>query len=221
MRSDFINKREIYRRRTPPGSTGGTFTEYELILLPKFDTFIYHQTANVPSGSEDWNLRWQDVLAGGANPNTSQEIPVGLLNPWNDGGPPSGGPGGGFGFEAAPRTPTRTVMLFDLSQIPAGAFILDSQLKLTVSSKAYWDSPIQPFTYEDPGTVVYGIESEQALQDLQKTDTENAEQSDNLPSTGIPSGTQISEVPPIVEIPQQEDSPAVATNWLLFYSSIA
>lgn len=145
MRSDFINKRDIYSKRRSLGETGGTFTEYELILLPKFDTFIYHQTAAEPTTGEDWNIRWATVLTDGQFPETSQEIPVGLLNPWNDGGPPSGP----FQIAAAPRTPTRTVMAFDLSQIPAGAFILDSQLKMTVSSKGNWgESPAGPNVVE-------------------------------------------------------------------------
>jgi hypothetical protein len=218
MRSDFINKREIYQRRRQIGETGGTTTEYELILLPKFDTFIYHQTATAPTSGENWNLRWGTLLTGGGNPNASQEIPIGLLNPWNDGGPPSGQ----FSIAAAPRTPTRMVMAFDLSQIPAGAFILDSRLNMTVSSKAYWNSSTQPLTDENINSdIVYGTESDGALQDLLKTDVENASVSQELPSTPIPSVSTTSEAPAVVETFLEEDSPTVTNNWLLFYSSIA
>lgn len=139
MRSDFINKRNINGRRRSLGETGETYTEYEMIVLPKFDTFIFHQPPLSPTSSENWNQRWNGVLQGAANPETSQEIPIGLLNPWNDGGPPSGP----LAITVAPRTPTRSIVSFDLSAVPTSANITDARLNLTVSSKTYWDESNQ------------------------------------------------------------------------------
>jgi hypothetical protein len=127
MRSDFINKRDVYRRRnvTNPPQT----RDCNLIVLPTFDTFIFHNPTT--QGSD----RWDELSQG--TPNTSTSLIVGLLNPLNDANdqPPSGS----FSTPVAPRTPTRTILAYGLTGLPANASIISATLNLTVNGTRAWD----------------------------------------------------------------------------------
>jgi hypothetical protein len=131
MRSDFINKRFISNKRLLSQTN---FIDTEIIVIPEFDTFYYH---NPPSASVD---KWAEteVLPNGGNLEEATQIPIGLLNPWNDGADMEN-EGGAFSPIYPVRTPTRTAMAFNLSSLPANAQITDAKLKLTVSSKRDWD----------------------------------------------------------------------------------
>lgn len=135
MRSDFINKRNLDRRRTTPPSQP-TLVDREIILIPTFDTFIWH--SSVPG-----NDRWGDSIQV-FNQNEakfSPQLPIGLLNPWNDhNDQPSGllPPGGPPTSTLAVRTPTRIVMGFDMTGVPTAANITEATLSLTVSSSENW-----------------------------------------------------------------------------------
>jgi len=132
MRSDFINKRFISNKRLISQTN---FTDTEIIVIPEFDTFYYH---NPPSAFGD--DRWAEtiVLPNSGNLEEATQIPIGLLNPWNDGADMEN-EGGAFFPIYQVRTPTRTAMAFNLSSLPANAQITDAKLKLTVSSKRDWD----------------------------------------------------------------------------------
>lgn len=132
MRSDFINSREGIDRRNlryflgnSAGSTT-TITDKELILVPSFNTFIWNNPAGT-SGSDRWDT------IGGQNPKGATELPIGLLNPWNDGDdvtintPPF-----------APRTPTRSILGFNLSGLSADVNILSADLTMKVVKNQEW-----------------------------------------------------------------------------------
>lgn len=128
MRSDFINKRELQRRRL---TAAQNFVEGEIIIIPEFDTFYWHN----PLGAAD--ARWEFI--GNAN-ELASEVPVGLLNPWNDGEDIPPDTSGEFGTtNIANRSPTRAAMAFNLSSLPANAQIIDAKLNLTVANKRDWD----------------------------------------------------------------------------------
>jgi hypothetical protein len=101
------------------------------MLLPSFDTFIFHKPTGACGGD-----RW-DFLPNGNNPNISQEIPIGLFNPWNDGGDAPNG------STQAPRTPTRAVLAFDMRNLTPNANILSADLVLTVGRSNNWTSDAQ------------------------------------------------------------------------------
>ena len=129
MRSDFINKRDYGRRRTGGGTPPQT-VESEIIVIPEFDTFIYHDAS--PSANDKFG--GTGIING---PNDTQ-VPVGLLNPWNDG--EDMGPDTGSFTQTYPvRTPIRAVMAFNLSSLPAGCQVIDAILNLTVANKRNWD----------------------------------------------------------------------------------
>lgn len=142
MRSDFINKRQPLDRRNvrflsgSSGETGPQTIEKEIFLLPTFDTFIFHNPIGSPGGDR-WN-----VLTSGLLPDQSTQIPIGYLNPWNDGSMVAANQ------LIAPRTPTRGVFSYDLSQVPAGANILSASMNLSISSSEYI-SPLLEFLYTD------------------------------------------------------------------------
>jgi len=127
MRSDFINKRFISNKRLLSQTQ---FVDTEIIVIPEFDTFYYH---NPPSAFVD---KWGGIISG--NFEEATQIPIGLLNPWND-GDDAPAEGGMLGASIPVRTPTRTAMAFNLSSLPANANITDAKLILTVSSKRDWD----------------------------------------------------------------------------------
>lgn len=135
MRSDFVNKRDYGRRRSGGGTTPPQTIQGELIVIPEFDTFFYHKTP--VSGTPD--DRWGTILDGvGA---LAKQIPIGLLNPWNDGSDaPSDAVGGvpGVGAVISVRTPTRTAIAYNLSALPINAQILDAKLNLTVAASRDW-----------------------------------------------------------------------------------
>lgn len=130
MSNDFINRRRWDdRRRSRQQPT--TPTVKELILLPSFDTFIFY----APIGNQG-NDRWAAVAGLGATPNTAQQVPVGLMNIWDDrNDQPTGG-----GQQVAPavRTPTRGVFGYNLSGISAGSNILSANLNLTIANSRDW-----------------------------------------------------------------------------------
>jgi hypothetical protein len=135
--NDFIDRRRLDdRRRRRPGTNQRV--SGELILIPDFDTFILHNPNDNPS-------RWN--LLPNAEPNffppyTSFELPIGLMNPWNHADNPNYPPddGGPFGTLIPTRTPTRTVMGFNLSGVPTAASIIDAKLMLTVAGNNEWDN---------------------------------------------------------------------------------
>jgi hypothetical protein len=132
MRSDFINKRFISNKRLLSQTN---FTDTEIIVIPEFDTFYYH---NPPSAFGDDRWAGTVVLPNSGNLEEATQIPIGLLNPWNDGADMQG-EFGGLSTVYQVRTPTRTAMAFNLSSLPPNAQITDAKLKLTVSSKRDWD----------------------------------------------------------------------------------
>lgn len=136
MSNDFRNRDEVDRRRsrTIAGGSGGTdSTLKELILLPNFDTFIFSPATTGSCGAD----RWTSINTTFTTPNTSTLLPIGLLNPWNDGA--TGGP---TNTTQAVRTPTRIVMGFDLTALPANANILAADLQMTVAGSSYWTAPL-------------------------------------------------------------------------------
>jgi len=133
MSNDFINRRRWDdRRRSRQQPT--TPTVNELILLPSFDTFIFH----APIGNQG-NDRWVAVTGIGATPNTAQQIPVGLMNLWDDRNEQP--TGGGQTITPAVRTPTRAVLGYNLSAMPIGSNILSASLNLTVANSREWFTP--------------------------------------------------------------------------------
>lgn len=131
MSNDFINWRE-YDRRRRSGSGTSTPVSKELILLPTFDTYFFHQPLNIPGGDR-WN-----AINPRPSPDVSTQLIVGLLNPWNDGiNIPGGGP---FDALVAPRTPTRSVLSYDLTQLPTGVNVQSANLNLTVAGNSFWNA---------------------------------------------------------------------------------
>jgi hypothetical protein len=76
--NDFIDRRRLDdRRRRRPGTNQRV--SGELILIPDFDTFILHNPNDNP---DRWNLLpYND--ANFPSPPNSQQLPIGLMNPWN------------------------------------------------------------------------------------------------------------------------------------------
>jgi hypothetical protein len=148
MSNDFINRRFYDRRRTASGGGGGTeFVEKELILLPTYDTFIYAGDSTFYPGT---NERWTGVLPINQSASAGQTLAVGLVNPWLDANdfdpappPPGGGQGGGGGTVIVARTPTRTFLQYDLSEITSGSVIMSALLNLTTAGSSYWNAPSQ------------------------------------------------------------------------------
>ena len=139
MSNDFINRRFDDNRRRRSGPSPQT-VQGEVIRIADFDTFIWHIPANL--GSDRWS-----ALPNAAPPSTSasssSQIPVGLLNPWNNstatGFPPDSGQ---LAAAIAPRTPTRAIFGFNLSGIPQTATITEANLYLTVAQVNSWDTVI-------------------------------------------------------------------------------
>jgi hypothetical protein len=135
MPRKFTNWREFEKRRTT--GSGTTVVDKEVILLPTFDTFIYNDPAGFP-GVDRWNSIPNSVPSS-VDPLTALQIPVGLINPWNDANEQ---PTGGIpAILVAPRTPTRAVLSYDLSGISAGVNIVSATLNLTVANSSNWDDP--------------------------------------------------------------------------------
>lgn len=140
MRSDFINKRDIQRKRL---TANQNFIDGEVIVIPEFDTMFLHEPSVFGTQTEP---RWQgsEIPTGlrltAENPDfkTLPEMAIGLLNPWDDG---HDRPDNGFPLSqpTRPRTPTRIAMAFNLQNLPTNALITDAKLNLTVSNKRDWD----------------------------------------------------------------------------------
>jgi len=141
MRSDFINKRELQKRRITQTQN---FVEGEVIVIPEFDTMFLHEPPAVATQTIE---RWRDdeIPSGlrltSANPNfnTLPEMAIGLLNPWDDGHDRPDNSGSPFAQQTRPRTPTRIAMGFNLSALPTNAQITDAKLNLTITNKRDWD----------------------------------------------------------------------------------
>lgn len=136
MRSDFINKRNIKNRVRLDGGSQPQTTESEIIVIPEFDTFYWHNPPISGIADDRWN--GTPVLPNGGNFEQATQVPIGLLNPWNDGedAPPEGGM---LGTLIQVRSPTRTAMAFNLTSLPANAEITEAKLNLTVANKRNWD----------------------------------------------------------------------------------
>jgi hypothetical protein len=132
MRSDFINKRFISNKRLLSQTN---FTDTEIIVIPEFDTFYWHNPAIFGTPDDRWN--GTPVLPDGGDFEQATQVPIGLLNPWNDG---EDAPleGGRLGTLIQVRSPTRTAMAFNLSSLPANAQITDAKLNLTVANSRNW-----------------------------------------------------------------------------------
>jgi hypothetical protein len=145
MSNDFINWRE-YDRRRRSGSGSSTPVSKELILLPTFDTYYFHQPQSQPGfpsapGADRWI-----AIDPTTTPDASTQLIVGLANPWNDGTnipTGGGGPGGGPSALIAPRTPTRSVLSYDLTQLPTGVNVQSANLNLTVAGNSFWNAAAQ------------------------------------------------------------------------------
>ena len=135
MSNDFINRRQIDDRRRRRGSSGGTPLT-ELIVLANVDTFIHWETNTAD--------RWQTLIefpsGGFFVASDALEVPIGLMNPWNDADstqyPPASGQ---FGTQIPTRSPTRAVIGFDLTQLPANASVVDAKLVTTVARNYFWN----------------------------------------------------------------------------------
>jgi hypothetical protein len=130
MRSDFINKRDYNRRRATDTQT---FVDGEIIVIPEFDTFIEHKPPIFGTQVD----RWSKTSVGSAT-EQSPQIPVALLNPWNDGEDMLPETGSQLGTVYPARTPSRAVMTFNLASLPTTGQILDAKLNLTVASSREW-----------------------------------------------------------------------------------
>jgi hypothetical protein len=140
MRSDFINKRELQKRRITQTQN---FVDGEVIVIPEFDTMFLHEPPAVATQTIE---RWRDSqIPSGLNLNTTNafnslsEMAIGLLNPWDDGHDRPDNSGSPFAQQTRPRTPTRIAMAFNLSALPTNVQITDAKLNLTVSNKRDWD----------------------------------------------------------------------------------
>ena len=161
MRSDFINKREPLDRRNLrflSGSSGGSGDSKFIIvnksLFTNFDTFMFHNPFGY-SGGDRWNF-----IPNADSPSSAQSIPIGFINPWND--------GANIQFTSteqsvAPRTPTRAVLSFNISEIPQNSTIVSASLNIGVESVNQLNESryLQEFLFTD-GTSK-GNWSEQAL----------------------------------------------------------
>ena len=156
------------KRRTGTGGSGGgtnptpgTFIRTAHIL-PEWNTYIrcvtpvvepWSSPTNPPNERLDTYLdrgvtftHWTSIghvqtyqsgpLTGIGIPYTARELPVALLNPWCDHGdrPFATVPG----ITLIPRTPTRSLLAFNMSGVPTGANILSADLNLTVSGSSFW-----------------------------------------------------------------------------------
>ena len=128
MSNDFINRRNLSNRSRP---SSPVLSEFELILIPEFDSFYYHNPPGTQGGSKTQNVN------GSGHIDEATENVIGLLNPWNDGAdiPAEGGM---FGVLVKPRTPIRTLLGFNLSAIPTNASVFDAKLLFTISSHKSW-----------------------------------------------------------------------------------
>lgn len=146
MRSDFINKRELQRRRTTQTQN---FVDGEVIVIPEFDTMFLHEPPVL--GQKN---RWEETVSPhtipvelritATNPSfeTLPEMAIALLNPWDDGHDRPDNKNtqpGQATAQTKPRTPTRIAMAFNLQSLPTNAQILDAKLNLTVTRKRQWD----------------------------------------------------------------------------------
>lgn len=143
MRSDFVNKRELQKRRTTQTQN---FTESEVIVIPEFDTMFLHEPPSLATGTIE---RWRDGISVNSVPselnldvhssfNLMPEMAIALLNPWDDGHDRPDLSGGPVAQQTRPRTPTRIAMAFNLQSLPTNAQILDAKLNLTVTRERYW-----------------------------------------------------------------------------------
>lgn len=131
MSNDFINRRHLYnRRRTTTSQT----VQGEFITVPAFDTFIYHSPSGL--GLDRWSFLPNSVT-NSTSPSSAKQIPIGLMNSWNhsDG---AGAPAAGALIQ--PRTPTRTVLGFNLQGVPTAATITDAKLLLSVAGISAWNN---------------------------------------------------------------------------------
>ena len=119
------NRRNIRSLRGSSGASGPDVKE--LILLPAFDTFIFHQASGASGGD-----RWSRIIPSASTPETSEELIVGLFNPWNDGQDALNG------TTQAPRTPTRSILGFNVAGLTSNINVLSAELKLTVSRHNNW-----------------------------------------------------------------------------------
>lgn len=140
MRSDFINKRELQKRRITQTQN---FVDGEVIVIPEFDTMFLHEPPAVATQTIE---RWRDSqIPSGLNLNTTDafkslpEMAIGLLNPWDDGHDRPDNSGSPFAQQTRPRTPTRIAMAFNLSALPTNAQITDAKLNLRITNKRDWD----------------------------------------------------------------------------------
>lgn len=143
MRSDFINKRELQRRRTTQTQN---FVDGEVIVIPEFDTMFLHE----PPVSGQKN-RWEETVSPHTIPielritttnpsfETLPEMAIALLNPWDDGHDRPDNLPGQITQQTKPRSPTRIAMAFNLQSLPTNAQILDAKLNLTVTRQREWD----------------------------------------------------------------------------------
>jgi hypothetical protein len=144
MRSDFINKRELQRRRTTQTQN---FVDGEVIVIPEFDTMFLHEPPSIATQTIE---RWRDGASVNSVPselnldvhssfNLMPEMAIALLNPWDDGHDRPDNSGSPFAQQTRPRTPTRIAMAFNLSALPTNAQITDAKLNLTITNKRDWD----------------------------------------------------------------------------------
>lgn len=143
MRSDFINKRELQRRRL---TATQNFVDGEVIVIPEFDTMFLHEPPSLATATVE---RWRDGESVNSVPselnlniynsfNLMPEMAIALLNPWDDGHDrPDNLPG--QNQQTRPRSPTRIAMAFNLQSLPTNAQILDAKLNLTVTRQREWD----------------------------------------------------------------------------------
>lgn len=161
MRSDFINKRQPLDRRNVrflSGSSGGSgdskFITVDKSISTNFDAFMFYNPFGY-SGGDRWNF-----IPNADTPSFATSLPIGFINPWND--------GGNIQFASteqsvAPRTPTRAVLSFNLSEIPQNSTIVSARLNIGVESVNQLNETqyLQEFLFTD-GTSK-GNWSEQAL----------------------------------------------------------
>jgi hypothetical protein len=125
MSNPFINRRNTKNRRRGDSPIINT-VQGEFIRIADFDTFYWHTPS--PGVGAD---RWNDI--------SDSQLVVGAMNPWNHSDasnyPQSGGM---LGSVIPPRTPTRSVMGFDLTGVPTAGSIVEATLSLTVADSQFW-----------------------------------------------------------------------------------
>jgi hypothetical protein len=143
MRSDFINKRELQRRRTTQTQN---FVDGEVIVIPEFDTMFLHEPPVL--GQKN---RWEETSSPHTIPielritttnpsfETLPEMAIALLNPWDDGHDRPDNLPGPITQQTKSRSPTRIAMAFNLQSLPTNAQILDAKLNLTITRQREWD----------------------------------------------------------------------------------